>query len=362
MEKKKVAVISSYACIVNYNNYGALLQYYALQTYLKKNGIFAYWIRYVLEDENTFTYKLKKQIKQIVHPKYYLFNILCSHYFKQFIIQNLNVSKKKYVGDYYIKKMPPKADYYVTGSDQVWAGTLRANYLHFVKDDTKKIAYAVSFGANQITQEHKSIIKPWVSKFEHISVREVTGISICDSIGKKAIQLLDPTLLIDRVDYPFSTNMSTDVFCYFTNIKNVLEIHLLEIKAFCREQNLKFKIASIQGNEFYFSLKDLVFPSPEEWLGYYNSAKYIITNTFHGTVFAIIFKKPFITILQKGISKEQNCRIISLLNMFGLQERIYKVEESIDSQLIRPINWSLVDKSISEYRILSDIFFKESIL
>ena len=75
------------------------------------------------------------------------------------------------------------ADYYITGSDQVWGGMLPANYLTFVNDDDKKVAYAASFGKSEISSEHAQKVKPWVKAFKHISVREESGVGICESLA-----------------------------------------------------------------------------------------------------------------------------------------------------------------------------------
>lgn len=92
--------------------------------------------------------------------------------FLDFADRYLALSDKIYVGEAAINSDPPAADYYITGSDQVWAGTLPANFLTFVGDDTRKIAYAVSFGRDELQVEHANTIRPWIGKFDKISVRE----------------------------------------------------------------------------------------------------------------------------------------------------------------------------------------------
>lgn len=112
-----------------------------------------------------------------------------------------SVSDKKYDNINELKINPPKADIYITGSDQVWAGWLEPNYLTFAPPKKKKIAYAVSFGRQQLTAEHQSHIQNWVKQFDAISIRESSGIEICRKMGMDAVHLLDPTLLLDDVDY-----------------------------------------------------------------------------------------------------------------------------------------------------------------
>ena len=97
-------------------------------------------------------------------------------------------------------------------------------------------------------------------------------------------------------------------------------------------------------------------PTPEQWLQNYRDAKYIVTNTFHGTVFAIIFRKPFVTILQTGESSSQNGRMISLLSMLGLKDRIL-TDLPLEETISKPIDWKRVEKNLSQYREKTNNFF-----
>ena len=173
----KIAVISSYAYIVSNVNYGALLQYYALQEYLKERGHDPYWIRYVIR--LSLKQSLKKIVKSVIYCRAEHKKKMQLQSFLDFAARYLALSDKTYVGEAAINSDPPAADYYITGSDQVWAGSLPANFLTFVGDDTRKIAYAVSFGKDELPAEHADTIRPWVGKFDKISVREKSGVDIC---------------------------------------------------------------------------------------------------------------------------------------------------------------------------------------
>lgn len=101
-----------------------------------------------------------------------------------------------------LKEMYLFADFYITGSDQVWGGILKPNFLCFVSDRKQKIAFAASFGRKELSenQEEKGVSN-WLKSFGNISVREKEGVEICKSLGIDAVQILDPTFLLSKYDY-----------------------------------------------------------------------------------------------------------------------------------------------------------------
>ena len=353
----KIGVISSYACIRTANNYGALLQYYALQKYLKKRGHDVFWIRSIIPQSriHIFLRHLKNYRNPVFIYKFYR----CHKSFLDFQKKFLNVTSKEYKGNIDLSIDCPPADFYITGSDQVWGGTLKENYLCFVKDSSKKIAYAVSFGRDNLDESHASIVMPWINEFKAISVRESSGVNICKKLlGRNVEHLLDPTLLIKASLYPSSSSSSTSslLYCYFLNIFGTEEIKINEIRMLSKKLAIPLKIAACQYSEIFFQREELVMPTPEQWLQNYRDAKYIVTNTFHGTVFAIIFHKPFVTILQSGASSSQNGRMISLLTMLELSDRIL-TDLPLEETISKPIKWENVEKILDLYRKKTDNFF-----
>lgn len=167
-------------------------------------------------------------------------------------------------------------------------------------------------------------------------------------MGVNAIHLMDPTLLLDANEYlPANTpriEKQSYIFCYFINDKSYENLRINDIISFCQKELTKLKITAIEGSETVIPQKFLCQYSPEGWLNHYKYADFIITNTFHGTVFCIIFKRPFCVLLQKGKSIKQNERIYSLLNMFGLQDRILCPNDSIDDMMTKEINWEHVEQ------------------
>lgn len=364
--KKKAAIISSYAYIRGHNNYGSIFQYYALQQYLKKFDVDSCWIRYMFPVWSMYKDLIKKTVNSLLYG-FRLKNIW-NHMktqiaFRKFMYDKCNLSERKYDSIDKLKQNPPEADVYITGSDQVWGGWLEANYLTFVPNGKKKIAYAASFGKRQLTEEHLFHVQAWVQGFDAVSVREMSGVDICHSMGVKAQCLLDPTLLIDEVDYlPVGVERLEKgryVFCYFINERNFDNFRLEDIIAYSKRQNAILKITGIEGPEMIIPLRYLYQYSPEAWLNHYKYAECIFTNTFHGIVFCIISQKQFCVLLQKGVAAKQNERIYSILKLFELEDRILDSNKSIENIIAKPINWDNIEKIKEKWRLKTDAFFHE---
>lgn len=360
---KKACVISSYAYIDENINYGALLQYYALENALNQIGLQSYWLRFCLPDSNKLVHRVKRLIKNIIYmPNSILYNkCLCS--FKDFISKYCHESNCVYYSEQELKINIPPADVYITGSDQVWGGMLAPNYLTFVPDSIPKISYAASFGKNQISKEHKKIITPWLKRFDAISVREECGVKICQEMGLNAQWVVDPTLLLEADEYPVvETDNSPDVYCYFLNFTDKEhDLHWNKILSFSEENNYTLKVACTNQTYKKFGKAYRDLPTPVEWLSRYKNAKYIITNTFHGTVFAIIFKKNFLVVKQKGEGAKQNGRVESLLKLLNLETRCYDDSKEINAQIDSPIDWENVNAVLEKERESSFNYIREAI-
>lgn len=363
LASKKICVISAYAYIEQHINYGSLFQYFALEKTLYKLNYDAYWLRFVLPKEKKRT-GIKATVKRVVYKKRNCSISEVLDDFQKFILKYLHVSDKIYLEED-LQNNCPAADAYITGSDQVWGGTLKPNYLCFVPDENLKISYAASFGKSKISLQHKKKIAPWIQRMDMISVRESSGVRICKEMGKDAVLVLDPTLLLDAKDYPVDSKVAMNFgHYYFTYFLNVTKDNASEYLGILNKVKKMGKVLVAGGTseiDRFISRTDTVFCSPEAWLGMYNAARGIITNTFHGTVFAIIFKKPFLVCFQAGDTAEQNERIYSLLSLFGLKDRVYVENKAVDEQMNAPIDWNYVDIVCKNNREKSFDFLKKAL-
>ncbi len=320
-------------------NYGAVLQAYALSEYLTQSGNTAeiinyYPKRYKKNILNAFATRhisaIAKRVKEIskerkIEPfrKKYL---KLTKYFK---------SNKE------LLKAKQNFDCYVCGSDQIWNesflcfGERKKTYsyfLNFAPDDKIIASYAASFGTAEYKEELKPDIKKYLSRFDFISVRENTGLDILNGIGiNTGCVVPDPTLLLKKSDYEkllLKNKKGKYDFVYMLHGKDSDANDLIKC------ENDKGINTVLCGNI-----------GIEEWLTDIYYANHVITNSFHGTVFSIIFEKPFTAILIEGSG--MNDRIITLLGKLGLQDRIYTGDTSITE---KTIDWENTAEKLNEYR------------
>ena len=366
MDKRKISVISSYAYITIYNNYGALLQYYALEQYLKQRNLESSWIRFRFRRACFPFVQLSYCRKYIPHFFILWGNLKTHNAFMRFCNRKITCSKRTFTGESALEKYSPEADCYISGSDQVFGGTSEPNFLRFVRDNHKKIAYAASFGRDVLSDEQIAANVPeWIKEFRAVSVREESGVVLCESIGVKAVHVLDPTLLVDVSVYAHLFKMCKQkkkyLRAYFMNIKSKRNVFYADIKAFIDSKGYGLKITAVGEAAKLFPVKYLCFPSPEKWIESYANAECVVTNTFHGMVFAIIFHKPFAVVMQKGLTASANNRFYSLLRKLHLENCIFDGEKCSITDYFDNlhIDWKKVDDVIHEERKKTDLFFSK---
>lgn len=349
--------------IVKVNNYGAELQAFALQRKLNQIGYKAEIIDYLFYKNKEFkkekvsrpcyNFPLKKKIKEFCLPIVEKMKSL-PHYkdyknrvrgFKRFHDKYTRFSSVRYCSYSQLYTNSPAYDVYCVGSDQVWNPycftSLNPYFLTFAPKSSKKIAYASSFGVKSLPNDTKNIYKENLSQFTHISTREDTGIKIIkDLTGRNAKLVLDPTFLLTQREWDEIASYSK-----VPNYKYIL-LYVLKDSKFITEtaielsKLLRLKIVRITKGAFKQDwnkpILDIIDAAPDEFVGLFSKADIILTNSFHGTVFSIIYQKDFYTILKKD--KDNNSRQIDLLNNLGLDNRIvyegyFQRQPSIDYQV-----------------------------
>ena len=345
-----------------HTNYGGILQTYALQTLLKQMGYEAFFIDRIIPPIKLITL-LKCHLGSILHGRGIYKEIKTDQKLLDFYAQKLLDFRCKYIQP---STMPIGTkldlrklgemdfDAFIVGSDQVWRGDyiqgLEDTYfLSFVNNKrVKKIAFAASFGKNSLDlniAKNKIKYSKCLQQFEAISVRENSGISLCrKEFNVNAVQLVDPTLLLDALEYESLIRKENEII--ETGELCVIQLDINEeknriIQAVSMETNLKpYAI-----NKSPTNTNQLI--SIPSWLKSIKDSKYVITDSFHGCVFSIIFNKDFIVIgnEERGID-----RFTSLLELFNLSERLVSTEEEALSIILKPIHYSSVNGKINKYR------------
>lgn len=344
-------------------NYGQILQLYALYTFLIQNGHDVFVIKYdgygdaSLNKSNMKRllgflknpFKLIRYIKNIRKEKI-IKKDLAGHDCKFSDFKNKRFKWSNTYNTFKeLENNPPQADVYICGSDMIWVENgerYKAFFLGFGSDDVKRIAYAPSFGANNLRKSYQDKIKPYLDRFDLISTRENSGQDICWNMGFRNAQWFpDPTLLLEAKDYmsliTCRSRKKSYIFMYLMG--HPTHVPFSSIKKFSEENSLEIIYRASQGRRDDWVK---VYPQIEEWIGYMSQADYVITNSFHGCVFAIIFRKQFLFLpLIKG-AKQSNDRIYSLLKRLQLEDRIWKGEIS---DIKKDIDYNLVNSEIKEW-------------
>lgn len=374
----RIAVITFFQ---SQNNYGQLLQCYALQKVLRQLGHKPYLIRYGfhqkffhwLKAENFFT-------NGGLHVSYHQFKKwlrsrkdTSERSFDTFREEHLIKSLRCYNSLAELQQHPPKARCYITGSDQVWAqllsiGDNKSFFLDFGPQNVKRIAYAPSFALNDYPAELKGELAGQLKRFDAISVREQSGVRICKDLGYEASLVLDPTLLLTSEQYKKLMKESREsnyCFVYQVNVSSKEELYWDEFSDFNRKRGIS-SIATFANPMYDVDMEFLegaqyIYPSIERWLGYIYGADYVLTSSFHGVVFSILFHKPFVVCLRKESMFAGNDRVITLLEMLNLSDRIICEGSAVEEIVMRPIDWENVDAVLWQKREESLNFLRKNL-
>lgn len=362
------------------NNYGGLLQAYALQKILKDMGHEVWTIDSQFKKKSFLSFIIllfkrfvlkfilkRKDIQQIVpvKPTKTELNDIIQH-FISFKEKYINTTTKTTLKDLNLLVKKYSFDAIVVGSDQVWrpkySPCMDAYFLASLKNeiDIKRISYAASFGTEnwefnkRKTKKYSTLLK----LFDLVTVREDSAVQLCkEKMDIQADRVLDPTLLISRPDYSGlidskgSTNNANYILVFVLDKSQKMDDAVSEIA-----DELKCEIKYILPEkalekDYKNNLDDYISPSVEQWLSEIMNASYIITDSFHGSVFSIIFHKPFLALgnIKRGLS-----RFESLFNLLNLQNRLKMQPQEITvNNLLCPINFVEVDNILNKERTLS---------
>jgi hypothetical protein len=388
----KVAILTYWE---SSNNYGQILQCFALQRYLINLGIDAYLVKYSPASEKLVgKYKvlhLLKHVAKVLHLRKYIENkrfyknekrlklindkLNIQREFELFRKQYINSTDKIYHSIDELRADPPDAEVYICGSDQVWRDKLKFQntagwYLQFGKKNIKRISYAASIGRN-INIDEKSIFVNYLKSFNAISLRERNALEYCKKIGYGNAQVVcDPTFLLtsnyykDFFDIKLEDAIKPYIFFYTINVTSKEDILWDYIKQHIDENNWNIKAVSSTG---YIQARDLI---PENktiqatvvmWLKMIYNSSFVITSSFHGVVFCILFHKPFIVIPLRGENSVANDRIKSLLSFVSLETCFCYDENELGLAFNQIIDWKSVDKKTDELRKSGEDFLKRNL-
>lgn len=370
------------------NNYGSMLQIFATQVLVEEQKWDYEFIRY---NRKTLFFMVKN-VTRIFNP-YYMRGVRMrvkkrvnlSHYpdlkeKNRIRVEKINEFRKKYFKKYSpvykgYSKLSSNASRYdavLVGSDQLWTpsglGSKFYNLL-FVPDKTPKIALATSFGVNKIPWYQRRRTEKYLKRINYISVREIRGKQIIKELVHRDVRVvIDPTLMLRRKEWDkyIESKRVIDgeyIFCYFlgTNVEHRKVVEEIKNRTNLRIVTIPHMDDFVKA-DLDFGDEQLFDVGPEEFLNLIRGAKYICTDSFHGTVFSILNHKKFVVFDRFATEERQsrNSRIETLCCLLGLEKRRYQGE--LYEQMLQEIDYDVVDKQLERLRRQSKKFLKESLM
>lgn len=297
------------------HNYGAVLQAYALKKHIKKLG---HNVRIINYHHYTIPDGFPKSNNEKRWEK-----------FNNFIKKLIDYEEEVYQTEEELEKLD--IDFWICGSDQIWNteitnGINKGFFLNF-KTKGKKISYAVSMGIPELPKEHEEEFKKCVENLDYISVREETLKKYVEKFtDKPVIKTIDPTLLLEKEEYE-ELILENRYGEYILINELGPDERLVQIaQKLASERNLKIIELNDKKKENYFC-EQVSDASPKEYLTLIKNANAIVTNSFHGTVFSIIFEKEFYTITRFN----RNSRMENILDIVDMRDRLITKVEEVDN-------------------------------
>ena len=332
-------------------NYGTALQAVALKKKLEDlNNEVCFLEHNCKEIDNSNSLF---DFSQMLNPKYtiaHLYNLPVALKRKN----NFKNFQKKYMT--FSSEKPDSFDAVVAGSDQIWNYNLTNNdwfyFLNYEKQNSKKVAYAGSFGLSSIDDEKTPIIKNCLCDFDYLSVREKTAQNIIENMGIKSEVVVDPTLLLTKTDWQnfYNPNLFEGGYIY---VYTVFNSPTLWDFAYKLAEKTGKKIKTIRYSKLHKPNAECSFTAgPSEWLSHISAADYVVTNSFHGVAFSINFNKQFFYELppeKSGVSS----RLSDITARYNLADREIK---SADIESL--IDYSGINDKLTADRMQSEEFIK----
>lgn len=317
-------------------NYGAVLQCYALQEYLKDQGHIVEIINYKpLKYDFRFKYLRRPWLIKNLHK-----DLIAKKKEKKLMLfrDKMLAQTKRYYSSNELYKINFNYDMVISGSDQVLNpsftlhGEDHPTSVYYLEPfhKSKCIGYAISFGCNEYPVDALSYSKQWIHNFDRIGIRENSGFSVLEQMGYKGYSKIvpDPTILL-------GTRLFRDIKMEYPNKTNYLCVYMLRKHIDLDREDIIY----VDDNNNPLSM--------EQWIGIIQKSKGLITNSYHGMIIAILNHVPFVALAD---ANHMNNRFETLLSKINMTDNMVSDISDYKSILDRHIDWSNVDNKLAEYR------------
>lgn len=350
------------------NHYGSLLQTYATCKLFEKLGYIAEIVDYVrpnaderiqLEEALKVKGYKKTSVKGIIFIVSKIIENKSRKRFSNRFIKKYIPMTRRYKDYEDLVKNPPKADIYVTGSDQTWnsdynGGVLPAYYLDFAPEGSKKIGYSVSIGMSEFHADEIEQIKKYIMQYAAISVREASAKRMIENLGyNKVTHILDPTLVLNKNDWKslVAKRLVKEKYIVIYKLNHNPELENFSI-ALAKEKGYKLVRMSYYLNHFREKGKMFYSPEVEEFLSLIYYAEHVITDSFHCVAFSLNFNKDFFAFYPDKYST----RIKSILELTGTTHRAVGTPDFSS----KSIDYGYVNETLERERDKAGCFVRDN--
>lgn len=374
MEQKKLGLILAYRGV----NYGMLLQAYATQQFIERQGFkteileytrtsykhirFTPWLPVYAADEFLKKIKKNKQKKTEYLDEVHKNNISERKTVSNKFIETSLTNRRVIKGIEALEAAGKEYDGVLIGSDQIWppdAAFGNFTTLRFVPDSTNKISYATSLGVSSYPYYCRSSAAQFWKRINHLSVREEQGKRIIQDICNIPVEVVvDPTYLFTGNEWkeliPEEQIVAGDyILCYFLG---ATKEHKTLAREFADKRGMKLvsilSTESVSDIDLSYADEIITGRGPNDFINLIRNAKYVLTDSFHGVAFSVINNKQFYVFYRTivGSKNSRNSRIDNILNMWGLQNRLVLNDATVDEFSLTDINYEYVNKLVDDKR------------
>ncbi len=375
---KKFGILTFYDA----QNYGAILQAYALQFAIEKLGGKPEFVRYYDQHDKKSTHKngIKDYFNVLRDCNFDLFGFLktysvasnVSSKFSTFREKYLNLSQQAFYSKEELRDADELYDAFICGSDMIWSNVGQDLDIYFLKfaSPNKRISYAPSLtGIDFFDAQRVEYLKRSIEGIRFLSCREEYGVDAIKKIsGRDAFRAVDPSLLLTKEEWIQNLNIQEDnsypyILCYMFGGVSA-KINKM-IKLIAKNNNLKIRYIPMCVKEYTSELKNGYSASygPLEFVQLFSNASFVVTNSFHGLLFSLIFEKPFVVLHRssESIWKPHEERMTNILSLVGLGDRYLRLEDSITSKYLCLDYSSKINNILADEREKSMAYLNNSI-
>jgi hypothetical protein len=347
-----------------WHNYGGILQAYALRSAIGNLGHDAVLLdvhRPVVDRTTLRMMRLKRALRRVVRGRsapWYpdACEVITISRNTRLFVENRIHPKTEFIPVDHLADLLDQFDAIVVGSDQVWRREympdLATYFLAFSGHSPRRISYAASLGVDhwRFNPGETQFIVRNLNQFHAISVREDSAVAMLSALGIQTSRVCDPTFFFEAEHYCRLANVAAkggDSRLIFTYVLDETARTAGALESLVLESDGEaFTIMPKPfGPGFRTTLEEYFFPPVEAWLRAFNDCGFVITDSFHGCVFSLIFNRPFVAVANEERGK---ARFEALLGRYGLTDRLFSSLADIDIKSLAPIDWESVNRTRAE--------------